>query len=162
MPPTVTTVVHTTVPVGWSVTLITAPGSPVPEMIGELEGVVLPLVGAKTTGAAGAVVSIVNFSGAVGLVLPATSLAVTASVWGPLAIGRLGVQDQLPLASAIVVQIGTPLSATVIVDNGSAVPLITGRLLFVLVPLIGPVTVGVTGARLSTVTVTGGEVRGPT
>ena len=104
----------------------------------------------------------VNTSATAGLALPAGSVAVAVSVCGPLAIGKAGVQLQVPPTLTTAVHSVMPLSRTVTVVSGSAVPPITGLVLLMLVPLIGDVTVGAAGARLSTANVTDGEVSGPT
>lgn len=121
-----------------------------------------PAVGPVTTGATGGVVSTVKTFGVNGLVLPAASVAAAVIVCGPLAMARDGVQLQVPPALTTAVHSVAPPSFTVTVERGSAVPLITGLLLLTLVPLIGDVNTGATGATVSTVTVTGGEVNGPT
>ena len=138
------------------------PGSAVPLMMGEAVGILPPAAGLLITGADGAVVSTVNTSVATGLVLPAASVEVAVTVCGPLAMPRVGAQLQVPPALTTAVHSVMPLSLTVIVVSGSPVPLKSGLLLFVLLPLLGAVTVGVTGATVSTPNETGGDVSGPT
>ena len=58
-----------------------------------------------------------------GLVLPATSIAVARTVWGPSASGAAGVRLQVPAAVAVVVPTDTPSTMTVTVEPASAVPL---------------------------------------
>ncbi len=114
-----------------------APASAVPE-------ITLPLLG-SITGTAGATASTVALAGP--LALPAASSA-TALISVPLASGVAGVNDQLPLPSAVVWPIGLPLpSVRMMVAPASAVPLIT-------VPLLG-LTTGAAGATASTVALAG-------
>ncbi len=96
-----------------------------------------------------------------GLVLPAGSVAVTASACGPSLSGVVGVQLQLPLPSATAVQTGLPPSVTLTVLPGSAVPLSVGVLSPVVLPAVGEITVGAAGAVLSTVKLRVGEVTLP-
>ena len=112
----------------------------VPLMVGVLLVDVLPALGPVTTGWVGAVVSIVNVVGAeAGLVLPTASTAVAVSVWLPSLNGVLGVQFQLPNASAVAVQRTVVPSITVTVLLGSAVPLSAGLLTMPVAPLAEPV-----------------------
>ena len=105
VPPAVTVALHTGEPL--SVTVITLTGSPVPVRVGVLSLVFWPSVGAKITGIAGAVASIVKLRVAVGLVtLPSTDVAVM--VVAPCGNAVSGVQFQLPLASVVAVQMGEP------------------------------------------------------
>lgn len=71
-------------------------------------------------------------------------------------------QLQVPATLTVAVHRVNPPSLTVTVPSGSAVPLITGRLLEVVVPLMGEAKTGATGGTVSTVTVTGLETSGPT
>jgi len=86
-----------------------------------------------------------------GLVLPAGSVAVVASVCAPL--GRAGLTAQLhaPLLLAVAMQSGTPFSLTLTVLLGSAVPLTVGLLLLIVLPAAGVVRVGAAGATVSMV-----------
>jgi hypothetical protein len=84
----------------------------------------------------------VKLAGAGGLVLPATSVAVTLMVCTPLGKG-LEVQLQLPSALLVVAQSRLPPpSFTVIVLVGCAVPLIVGLLLVEVLRAVGPVMMG--------------------
>ncbi len=104
----------------------------------------LPLLG-SSTGAGGATVSTVVVAGP--LALPAASWA-TAVITVPSGSGVPGVNDQLPLPSAVVCPIGSPLpSVRTTVAPASAVPLITA-------PLLALIT-GAGGATASTVVLAG-------
>ena len=121
-----------------SVRITLAPTSAVPV-------ITTPLLG-LTIGAAGAIASTVTLAGP--LVLPAGSWA-TALITVPLASGVPGVNDQLPLPSAVVSPSGLPLpSVRITLAPASAVPLIS-------VPLLGSI-VGWPGATASTVVLTCG------
>ncbi|MNG98955.1 hypothetical protein D3C79_581150 [compost metagenome] len=121
-----------------SVRMTVTPGSAVPVRT-------TPLLG-SIVGAAGAMASTVTLAGP--LVLPAGSWA-TALITVPLASGVPGVNDQLPLPSAVVWPIGLPLpSVRITLAPASAVPLIS-------VPLLGSI-VGWPGATASTVVLTCG------
>ena len=143
-------VVHKTVPVGCSVTVTGVLGVPVPLNVGVVSLTAAPAVGAVTDGD---VLSTVKLRVVAGLVLPAASVAVMPSAWGPFGNAVLS-QDQAPDGdAAIAVQSTLPFSSlTVIVLPGSATPLTVG----VLSPLVelgaGAVTTGATGATVSTVT----------
>lgn len=157
VPAAVATVAHTTVPVGCKVTVTGVFGVPVPENV----GVVLP-IGAPGAGAVivGVVLSTVNARVVGGLVFPAASAAVTLSACGPLGSAVPGVQLQLPLASAVAVHSVLPSSSfTVTLLSGSAVPITIGVLSPVVVPVTGEVTLGATGATVSTVTFIGVPAR---
>ena len=68
----------------FSVTFTVLEGSAVPLTAGVLLPVVLPLVGPVTTGATGAMVSILNGRGVLaGPVLPAGSVWVAVMLWAP-------------------------------------------------------------------------------
>jgi hypothetical protein len=88
--------------------------------------VVLPVAGAVTTGAAGAVLSMLKARAGEATLPPPESVTVAMMLCGPLPNALLGVQVQLPLASAVVVQIGVPLSVTTTVPLGVPVPLMVG------------------------------------
>ncbi|NJM42243.1 MAG: hypothetical protein HC853_16630 [Anaerolineae bacterium] len=121
------TAVQSTGPPTPSRTVTVLPGSAVPVTVGVLSLVVLLSVGLVTAGAAGAVVSIVKLRGALaGPVLPALSVWVAVMACAPLLSGVLGVQLQLPPASAVAVQSVVEPSFTVTVAFGSAVPTIAG------------------------------------
>ena len=120
-----------------SVRITLAPASAVPVITTPLLGLMI--------GAAGAIASTVTLAGP--LVLPAGSWA-TALITVPLASGVPGVNDQLPLPSAVVSPIGLPLpSVRITLAPASAVPLIS-------VPLLGSTT-GAAGATPSTVMTAG-------
>ena len=156
-----TTAVQSTAPPGPSRTVTVLLGSDEPETVGVVLVSGLPALGADTVGATGATVSTVNARVVAGPVLPAGSVAVTANTCGPLLRGVVGVQLQLPLASAVAVQTGAPPSVTFTVLPGSAVPLIVGSVLDVVLLAAGEVTTGAVGAVVSTVNVRVGEVRLP-
>lgn len=85
-----------------------APGSAVPETVGEGE-VVEPSAGASTTGEAGAVASTVKVRGIEVAVGPELFAAVATATCGPSPNAGATVHDQLPEASAVVVQAGVVL-----------------------------------------------------
>lgn len=118
-------------------------------------------VGLLTVGATGASVSTVNRRVVVVPVLPAASVALTLTVCAPSAMPTLGVQLQLPLASAVVVHRVTPFSISFTMLPGSALPVRVGVLSLVSPFAAGVLTVGVPGAIESTVTVMGDVVRLP-
>jgi hypothetical protein len=153
--------VQSTGPPGPSRTVTVLLGSAEPEIVGVVSLSGLPLLGEVTVGAAGPTVSTVNVRVVGGLVLPAGSVAVTANACGPSLKGVVGVQLQLPLPSAVAVQMGTPPSLTVTVLPGSAVPFMVGVLSLVVLPVVGEITVGAAGAVLSIVNVRVGDVALP-
>ena len=161
LPLALATAVQTVAPPGPSLTVMVLPGSALPLMVGVVLLIGLPDAGDETTGATGATVSTLNGCVVGVLVLPAGSVAVTASACGPLLSGVVGVQLQLPLLSATAVQTGAPPSVTFTVLPGSAVPLMTGVVLAVVLPLAGPDTTGAVGAVVSTVNVRAGEATLP-
>ena len=112
LPLALATAVQSTGPLGPSRTVTVLPGSAEPVRVGVVSLIGLPAVGELTVGAAGATVSTVNGRVVGGLVLPAGSVAVTANACAPSVRGVVAVQTQLPLASAMAVQIGTPPSLT--------------------------------------------------
>jgi hypothetical protein len=87
------------------------------------------------------------------LTLPIGSVATTVIVCEPFASGVLGVQLQLPLMSAVAVQMVVPPSVTMMVLPGSAVPVKVG-VVEVVAPATGPMTTGAVGAVASTVIAT--------
>ena len=90
-------------------------------------GVVSLVVWLLTVGAAGALVSTVKSSGALdGPVLPAGSVATVVMLCSPWASGEVGVRLQAPLLPAVAVPIRVPLSYTLTVAPGSALPLKVG------------------------------------
>ncbi len=120
-----------------SVRITVAPASAVPLMT-------LPLLG-SITGAGGATASTVVVPGP--LVLPAASCAM-ALITVPSGSGVAGLKLQLPLPSAVVSPMGSPLpSVRITVAPASAVPVMT-------LPLLGSIT-GAGGATASTVVVAG-------
>jgi hypothetical protein len=141
-----------------SVTVTVAPGSPVPVTVGVLSLVLEPFTGAVITGAAGAVVSTVNVTGAeAGLGLPAGSVCVAVIVCEPSANGAVGVQVHEPSACTVAVQTLVPPSVTVTVLPGSPVPVTGGVGLLMVDPSAGPVITGAVGAVVSTVNLSGAE-----
>ena len=129
-----------------------APASAVPVMVG-----VVSFVGASSasTGAPGAVVSIVRVTPAEGPeLLPAGSWAVAVRVAAPVGSAFVGVKEKLPLASAIAVPIDEPPLRIVTVAPASAVPVMVGVVSFV---GAGGVSTGTPGAVVSTVRVTAAE-----
>ena len=150
LPPTSTVAVHSTGPPEPSLTVTVSPGTPVPPNIGVVSVVGAFAVGEITLGTVGATVSTSNARVVGVLTLPAGSVTATLTVCGTSVKGVLGVQVQLPLASATAMQIGTPPSVTFTVLPGSAVPVRVGVLSFVFAPTIGAVTTGALGAVLST------------
>lgn len=95
-PLALTVVVHNSVPPA-SLTVMVLPGSALPLTVGVLSPVVVPVMGAVTTGWAGATVSIITVTGVpTGLTLPAGSVTVVPSVCGPLDSGVVGAQLQVP------------------------------------------------------------------
>jgi hypothetical protein len=153
-----TTAVQSTGPPGPSRTVIVSPGVPVPTKVGVLSPLGALVVGEITPGGSGATVSTSKLRVAGALTLPAGSVAVALMLCGPSAKARLGVQLQLPLASAVAVQSVTPPSVTRTVLPASAVPVIVGVLSLVFCPAVGEPITGATGARLSTPNVIGGVV----
>ncbi len=121
---------------------------------------------AFTVGIAGAVVSIVRLNAALGvLTLPAVSVAVTVMACAPSPKPVLGVNVQLPDASAVAVPSSVVPSYTLIVLPASAVPVSVGVVSSVLPPetiaptieptsSVTPLIVGAAGAVTSPVTVT--------
>ena len=105
-------------------TLIVAPASVVPEIIGVLSVVVAPSTGAEIAGAPGAVASMVNSCRAEGgETLPAGSAAVVLSVWAPSTRSVGWTSDHVPPPVVAVVPITAPSMRTVTVLPASAVPL---------------------------------------
>jgi hypothetical protein len=153
--------VQSTGPPKPSRTVIVSPGVPVPVTVGVLSLVVLLGVGLVTLGAVGGVVSILKLRAALaGPVLPARSVCVAVMACAPLLSGLLGVQLQLPPASAVAVQIVVVPSFTTTVALGSAVPTIAGVVvLLISAPALGWVMAGAAGAVVSTVN--GNDVAGP-
>ena len=128
--------------------------SAVPVTKGVASLVMLPLAGVETTGADGAVVSMVKVFIAEALeTLPPASVAVTCTVWLPSAIAADGVKEKGPVAPAMVVPMGKPSTYTVTVVLASAVPVTGGRLLLVRLPFAGVLRVGAVGGVASTVKV---------
>ena len=130
--PLAATVVVSTVPPG-SATRIVSPAVPVPEIVGVASLVMLsPLApesddgSRRTTGAAGAVVSIVKVTLAEGETLPAASVAVALKVAAPAATGVVGVTLQVPLAATVVVSTSPPGAVTRIVSPEVPVPEMVG------------------------------------
>ncbi|MCY1298519.1 hypothetical protein D9M70_480100 [compost metagenome] len=123
-----------------SVRITVAPASAVPLIS-------VPLLG-SIAGAAGATPSTVITAGALSTLL---GLRATTLTTVPSGSGMPGVNDQLPLPSAVTWPIGLPLpSVMMMVLPASAVPLITE-------PLLGS-TSGIDGSEESTVVVAGGLV----
>jgi hypothetical protein len=122
------------------------PASAVPEYVGVVSLVVLPLAGAVTTGAAGATVSTVMFTGLLGGVVPFALVAVAVMTCGPLLRSADGVHEKAPVPLDVVVQTGTPSTNTVTVTLGLVVPVTVGRGSLVVVPLAGAVRVGVSAS----------------
>lgn len=94
--------------------------------------------------------------------MAAASVDVAVTLFNPLGRPSAGVQLHKPEPLAVVVHNVTPFSLTVTSVSASALPPITGRLVLMVLPLMGVVMIGGTGATVSTVTTTGGEVNGPT
>src|SRR5215212_9755439 len=118
--------------------------------------VLLVLVPEVILGALGAMVSTVMLTAAeAGEVLPAASLAVAVMECVALLRFAPGVKVQLPVLSAGVVPMmlaPSPLpSKTVTVLLASAVPLMVGLLLLVMVPLAGLLMLGALGTTVSMV-----------
>src|ERR1044071_3893283 len=97
-----TTAVQMVTPPSFTVTVV--PGSAVPLIGGRWVAGLLPFAGPPITGRAGAVVSTVNDDATGALVLPEVSVAVAVMSCSPSDSGDVGVQVQVPLASAVVVQ----------------------------------------------------------
>ena len=158
-PLTSTVAVHSVF--GPSLTVMVAPGSPVPPIVGWVLGETLAAAGVLTIGATGACVSTVKLRVVAGLTLPPASVAVALIVCAPSAIGRLGVQLQLPLVSVVAVHRSTPFSVTLTVLFGSALPLMAGVLSLVLLLAAGVLITGVPGDSESTVKLSGDVVVEP-
>lgn len=142
VPAAVATAVHTVVAPFLTVTV--EPGSAVPFTK-------LPLVG-LTTGAAGAVPSVVTPIGAVdGLLLPAGSVCAAAKLCAASANAAAGVHVQLPALSTTPEHTVAAPSLTVTVAPGSPVPVKVGVVSEVKVPAVGAVNNGTAGATVSTV-----------
>jgi len=151
-PPAATTAVQIVAAPSRTVTV--APGSPVPEAVGVVTFVLLPVAGAVTTGAAGAVPSTVRLIAVdAGEALPARSVWVARRGCGPSA-SDAEVQDQVPPAVTVAVQTGVAPSLTVMVAFGSPVPEMAGVRLPVSVPLAGAEITGAAGAVTSMVKAT--------
>lgn len=149
VPPAGTTTVQSVAPPSTTATVL--PGSALPVKGCELLLDVDPAGGVISVGASGAAVSTLTVEGAeAGLVLPAASMALAVNVCVPSKSGVVGAQCQFPLTSATVLQIGVAPSKTVTALPASAVPVITGCVLLVAVPLIGAVMLGAIGAAVST------------
>lgn len=89
------------------VTVTSAPGSPVPEMVGDGLFVEEPAAGAATAGATGATVSTVVDTGTEGdEVFPAGSVWVAANRCVPSGRAEPSVQDHVPSAATVVVHTG--------------------------------------------------------
>ena len=140
--------------VALSITTVTvALASAVPEMAGVAVATVVPLAGAVTTGARGALASIVKllvFDA--GEILPAASVAVAESAYVPSVIVA-AIRLQLPLPSAVVVPTGVESIRTVTVLPASAVPPKLGVVSLVTEPLAGVTATGAAGAVVSIVQV---------
>lgn len=99
------------------------PASAVPLKVGVLSLVVLLAAGLLMTGAAGAVLSMVNARVVDAVpVLPVASVAVAVMLCAPALIALVGVQVQLPLASAVAVQTVVVPSFTTTLLPASALP----------------------------------------
>ena len=88
--------------------------------------------------------------------LPAASVSMAETVCAPLVSAEESVRLQVPAA----VTTGAPATATpsmrtVTVAPGSPVPVTVGVAVLTTLPFAGPTTTGVTGARVSTVKLTG-------
>ena len=105
----------------------------------------LALAGLTTTGAAGATVSTVKFTGELNGVVPLAFVAVAVATCAPFDSAEEGVQLKAPAASVVVVQTITPSTLTLIVTLGLDVPLMTGWLLPVTLLFAGAVITGVSG-----------------
>ena len=170
--PSTATALPSTVPPSYRVTV--APASAVPVKTGMVSAVMLSLsemplselaLRSGTDGAAGAVVSIVTFSGSeAALVLPAVSVALTVSTCVPL--DRVGeVIDQRPSLPAMTEPSAVLPSYKMTVVPASAMPLTVGVASFVMlspkVPLSLPAfstgVPGLAGAVVSMVTNKGAE-----
>src|SRR5262245_15872658 len=104
-------VVQTAVPATKTVTV--APGSAVPPNVGEPVDKSALLAGTIKSGGAGAVASMVNPVVALtGDVLPAMSVAVAVTVWGPSPSGVPALQLNVPEAVATALQALAPSTVT--------------------------------------------------
>lgn len=136
VPPAVAVVVPATIPSMVMVTVLFA--SAVPVIGGRGLLVKLLFAGACTTGAEGATESTVKvfvFEGTD--VLPAASVEVTATVWLPCVRSAVGVKLKVPPAVAVVVPMTLPSTRIVTVLFASAVPVIGGLTLLVVLPFAG-------------------------
>jgi hypothetical protein len=129
--------------------------SAVPLMVGLLLLVSVPSEGLLMLGALGAAVSTVMLTALEALeVLPAASLALAVIECVPSLRAALGVKLQSPELLAVAVPNELAPSKTVTVLLASAVPLMVGLLLLVLLPLVGLLMLGALGAAVSTMMLT--------
>ena len=133
------------------------PTAPVPVIAG---GLIRVSDGVKTTGAAGAAVSIVTLIAAALLSFPATSVAIIENAYVASDSAPVTMLHE-PVASAVVVR-PTPLQLTLTVDPASAVPLTVMSESFVIksdalvpVSILIPSDAGITGAVASMVSCSG-------
>src|SRR5919106_1541868 len=156
VPSVSTTALPSSLP-AWSVTVTVEAGSPVPEMVGVLSLVEVPLTGSSMTGAA-AVVSTVKVTGSeAGETLPAASVCVAVTVCSPSASSVGTPNVQVPSGPTVVVPTTTPSMVTSTVAPGSPVPVMVGVLSPVTSPSVGDVITGASGAAVSTTNVTGSD-----
>lgn len=122
------------------------PASAVPAMVGL--ALLVAEVSVVKTGLSGAAVSMVmTIPADAGDTFPAASFDVALIVCAPVVNATAGVRLQIPVADAFTVPKDIRPSRTVIVARGSAVPEMTGFVLF-----ITPVIAAMTGASLTLVT----------
>ena len=135
-------------------TVTVEPASQVPLMSGVLSWTVLPCAGPSIVGAAGADVSTINMSVASADGLPPLSVCDAVIVCAPS--GRVvDVHVKVPVALQVAVHNVVVPWRTVTVAPASHVPVMSGVLSLVLLPMTGAVIVGAAGAAVSTVKVFG-------
>lgn len=155
VPPASAVVVQISCP--FSRTATVAFGSAVPLMIGCALFTAARGAGTRMLGVLMVLRSIVNVLEPGVLTLPAASVALTSIVCAPAVSGVRAAQFQLPLASAVAVQIGCPCSLTVTLLPASAVPANIGVVVLIAPALGGLLTTGAAGACVSICNTTGAE-----
>jgi len=126
-------------------TVMVLPGSPVPVTVGVVSDVTLPLAGPVTAGVRGGVESTVKLVGALAGDVRPPMTATAVATWGPSERAMVGVQLNAPLELAVVVHAMAPSMRTVTMEFGGAVPVTGGRVLVVVLLLVGAVMTGAVG-----------------